>query len=363
MEPERVRVEAGERIYDVYVGAGLLDRLDDFLRGEFRRGVLVADCNVGPLYAPPASRCLQRAGIPLCYFEVPAGESSKSLQAAADLLEFMLESGLERGDLVVALGGGVVGDLAGFAASVYKRGCPILQVPTTLMSQVDSSIGGKTGVNLPSAKNMVGTFHHPVAVVADVAVLSTLPRREYLSGLAEVAKYRFLEPGSFAGPLEEMASLLSLHEPEALGRVVKACAGIKARVVGADPYDTGGRAVLNYGHTLGHALEAATGYGKYTHGEAVSVGMVYAALVSERMGLAEAGLASRHRRALLEMGLPCAPLEEHRFGDLLESMRHDKKRRGETVMVLLEEEGRPHLVGGVGEEVLESAYRALVSGE
>lgn len=364
MKTERVTVELGERGYDVLVWPGLLDRLDELLDGgRWERALVVTDRNVGPLYCPRVVAGLERLGAAPETLAVAPGEGSKSLDEASRLFEEMARLRLSRADLVVALGGGVVGDLAGFAASAFKRGLDLVQVPTTLMSQVDSSIGGKTGVDLPAGKNLVGTFHQPVAVVCDVVALSTLPARELASGLAEVVKYSVIDPRV---PLhDEMATALLALDPGDLVSTITACARVKARVVGADEFDRGGRAVLNYGHTLGHALETATGYaGTCTHGEAISTGMVFAALVAERLGVAERGLASRHRRSLSRFGLPTAPADPRPpFEEVLEIMRQDKKSAGDLTMVLLAREGAPTVSRGIEEAVLRECYELLREGD
>ncbi len=369
MDVNRIQVELGDRSYDVLVGAGLLGQIDQLLKKllktrGWRRVVIVTDTNVGPLYAGDVAGALSRAGRDVSVTYVDAGESSKSAPGALLLVDFLTRSLMTRSDLVVALGGGVVGDLTGFAASIFKRGVDILQVPTTLMAQVDSSIGGKTGVNLEQGKNLAGTFHQPVAVICDVDTLKTLTPREYSSGLAEVAKYSFLKPDAFNATVE--SSTADLRDPEQadLAPAVASCAAIKAQVVSVDERDVGPRAVLNYGHTLGHALEAVTSYGgAYTHGEAVSVGMIFAALVAEAMGLSDEGLRERHRSTLEKLGLPVAPFEPApAFNSLTRHIAQDKKSHGEPTMVLLEREGAPVTLGGLDWELLERCYASLCGG-
>ncbi|MBU4301352.1 MAG: 3-dehydroquinate synthase [Actinobacteria bacterium] len=361
---ERTLVELGPRSYTVFVGDGLLGGAGELLvEDSWRRALVVTDDNVGPLYADTVTGSLRRAGLEVASISIEPGEGSKSVHKAFELLDFLTGSGMRRADLLVALGGGVVGDLAGFVASVYKRGVPVLQVPTTLMAQVDSSIGGKTGVNLPRGKNLVGTFHQPVAVICDVDTLETLPEREYRSGLAEVAKYSFLRPELWPVPLAESADLLKELDKEELATVVNLCAGIKARIVSADEYDTGVRAVLNYGHTLGHALEAATGYETYTHGEAVSVGMVFAAHVAAEVGITDGGLVDRHLEVLASLGLPVAPYPPApEFERVLDAMWQDKKSRGGLTMVLLAGEGNAMVRHDLDTAVLAECYQRLMGG-
>lgn len=362
---KKTLVELGSRSYTVFVGSGLLKRLDEMLPGNgWYRAMVVTDENVGPLYAEVLERCLSRAGLSVETCVLAPGEGSKSAPKAFELLDIMAASRTGRADLLVALGGGVVGDVAGFVASVYKRGMPFLQVPTTLMAQVDSSIGGKTGVNLDRGKNLVGTFHQPVAVISDVDVMRTLPEREYTSGLAEVAKYSFLMPDRWPEPLGESAGRLKAMDTAELVAMVDRCVGMKAGVVSLDEFDTSVRAVLNYGHTLGHALESATGYdGTYTHGEAVSVGMVFAAHVAAEVGITDGGLVDRHLEVLASLGLPVAPnAPAPEFERVLSAMRHDKKSRRGLTMVLLAGEGSPAVHGDLDSALLRDCYRRMMGG-
>lgn len=361
---EEARVELGDSSYSVFIGESLLERACEIVGGGFRRAALITDTNVSGLYAGGLESGLRRSGTEVTSALLEPGEGSKDSSKALELLDWMLSRDLSRHDLVVALGGGVVGDLAGFVASVYKRGVPLLQVPTTLLAQVDSAIGGKTAINLPGGKNMVGTFHQPIAVMSDVGTLKTLPPREYASGLAEVAKYSFLWPREWEGGLEREAGPLLSVKQEALVAVVSTCARLKAAVVSADELDTGQRAVLNYGHTLGHALEAVTGYsGAYTHGEAIAVGMVFAALVSEESGLSTRGLADRHRAVLGALGLPVAPRRPAPdFDHLLDFMLRDKKSTGDLTFVLMESEGVPALRRGLEGDLLRGCYELMLGG-
>ncbi len=369
MDVEKVSVELADRSYNVLVGASLLGRVDRLLtdlllsRG-WRRAAVITDKNVGPLYSGMVAGSMSRAEMEVTVASIEAGEKSKNSRTAMALVDFLTRSLISRTDLVVALGGGVVGDLTGFAASVYKRGVDLLQVPTTLMAQVDSSIGGKTGVNLEQGKNLVGTFHQPVAVVCDVEALRSLPQREYSSGLAEVAKYSFLMPDVLATPIESSGELLRDPRHPGIAPVVITCAWIKAQVVSADERDRGLRVVLNYGHTLGHALEAGTEYeGAYTHGEAVSVGMVFAAQVAEALGVSRPGLAERHRKVLVKMGLPTRPADPAPdFDSLAGHLAQDKKSKSDLTMVLLEEEGSPVVRGDIDRDVLASCYDRLLEG-
>jgi 3-dehydroquinate synthase len=282
---------------------------------------------------------------------VPAGEEAKTIRVYETLLHQLASQEAHRDDLVVALGGGSIGDLAGFVASTYMRGMPVVQVPTTLTGQVDSAIGGKTGVNLPEGKNLVGTFHQPLAVIADVTTLTTLPDRHYRTGLAEVAKYGLTLDLDLLARLEEDPAPILARDPEALEPLVARCVAAKARTVAVDERDTGTRMILNYGHTLGHALERLDAFTGRTHGEAIAVGMVFAARLAEVRGFAEPGLAARTQRLLKALGLETqGPLPTVR--EVLDAFRMDKKFHGAVRFVLLEDVGRPVVVDDLAPEDL-----------
>jgi 3-dehydroquinate synthase len=289
---------------------------------------------------------------------VPAGEEAKSLQTMTALQRQLAIQEAHRDDVVVALGGGAVGDLAGFVAATYMRGVAFVQIPTTLTAQVDAAIGGKTAVNLPQGKNLVGAFHQPVAVVSDVDVLSTVGERDFRSGLAEVAKYALTLDLELLQVLETDPSPVVARDPAVLERVVAASVAAKAAVVAADERDAGRRLILNYGHTLGHALERLDAYAGRTHGEAVAVGMVFAARVAETVGRAEQGLAGRHVRLLKSLGLevagPLPPAER-----IVAAMRMDKKYAAGIRFVLLEDVGRPVVVDDVAEDVVVATLEEL----
>jgi 3-dehydroquinate synthase len=275
----------------------------------------------------------------------------------------LLELGADRKTVVVALGGGVVGDLAGFVAATYARGLGLLQIPTTLLAQVDSSVGGKVGINLPDAKNMVGAFWQPIGVLIDIDTLATLPRREYVSGLAEVVKYGVILDADFFGELETNAAAISARQSDMLARVVARCCRLKADVVEADERETGcgrpelNRAVLNYGHTFAHALETTSGYGRWLHGEAVSIGMMCAARLARRLGRVDDRFVGRQRELLMALGLPVeTPDSDAEL--LLAAMARDKKsEHGQLRFVLPERLGKVELVGGVSPDDVRSALR------
>lgn len=323
-----VWVELGEQRYPIYIGPGLMAELGALVRRHLpkaRRALLVTDANVGPLYGEAARASLEQAGITTSRVTVPAGESSKSLSQAFSLYSSCVRAELDRTSAIVALGGGVVGDLAGFVAATYLRGIPLVQVPTTLLAQVDSSVGGKTGVDLPQGKNLVGAFHQPSLVVADVETLRSLPRRELAAGMAEVVKYGVIRDEEFLKYVEVQVGNALAGDLAVLERVVAQSCRIKAEVVAADPREKGLRAILNFGHTVGHALEAALGY-RWLHGECIAVGMVAAATIARHAGIAqESGLELRLKRVLERLDLPTALPEGMDPQELEPFLRRDKK--------------------------------------
>lgn len=300
-----VKVELGERSYEIVVGAGLIDEAASYFpqRARYNNVVAIVDANVEPLYAGRLAASLARRGR-VHKLVVPSGEASKSLEVVAGLLARMARLEVRRQDVVVALGGGVVTDLGGFVASIYQRGIGVVHVPTTLLGQVDAAIGGKTGVNLEAGKNLVGTFWQPAAVLADISTLKSLPPRQFRSGMAEVIKYGLCYDRSILKTVEEQREAIESQDPQVLEDLVCRCAAIKAAVVSQDETDFGGRTILNYGHTFGHALEAAGGYEQWLHGEAIAVGMMFAAHLAHQMGLLDAEGVEVHRRAFEATGLP-----------------------------------------------------------
>jgi len=329
-----LRIGLGDRSYPIRIGAGLLARAGSYAEATGRPCRLVTDGNVAAHHLAPV-----RAALSLeerhCRV-LPPGEEQKTLDNAGALVDWLLGSGLPRDGVVVALGGGVVGDLAGFAASICQRGVDFIQVPTTLLAQVDSSVGGKTGVNHARGKNLIGAFHQPRAVVADLDTLKTLPRRELLAGVAEVIKYGLLGDAGFFQWLEQQLPALLALDPVTLAETVEHCCQMKASIVAADEQESGMRALLNLGHTFGHAIEAHAGYGAWLHGEAVAAGMCMAADLSTRLGWLPAAEAGRVRALIERTGLPSRPpagLAPSRF---LELMWRDKKvKAGRLRLVLL----------------------------
>ena len=340
--PERVRVELGERSYDIVIGKGLLSQVAEYLRPLKlgKRGVIITDTNVEPLYAGALCDALGKGGFTADVLSVPAGEASKSLRQANRLFEKLPSHGLDRQSFVIALGGGVVGDLAGFVAASYLRGLALVQVPTSLLAQVDSSVGGKTGVNLPQGKNLVGAFYQPKLVLADTDTLRTLPERELRSGFAEVIKHGAIRDAEFFEWLEREYKRVMALDPQAVTHVVRRCCEIKAAVVSADERESGLRALLNFGHTLGHAMETLSDYSGLLHGEAISMGMCCGARLSvKRAGLNEAE-ARRLRDLIAASGLPTRLGKAFKLGELLEAARLDKKARdGKLRFVLLKHLG------------------------
>lgn len=332
----RVTVSVPARRYDVVVGAGVLAEVGGLLTGR-RRAAVVSQPAVAAHYAGPVRDAIEGAGAATELFLMGEGEEAKVLATVEDLARGFAAWGLLRDDAVVALGGGVVGDTAGFAAACYYRGVDVVQVPTTLLAQVDSAVGGKTGVNLPEGKNLVGAFHHPLGVVADVETLASLPEREYRSGLGEVAKYALMDEEAAAGAaeiLERETTRVLGRDPAVLTELVARCVAAKAAVVEADPGErTGRRALLNLGHTLAHALETAGGYDLF-HGEAVAVGLVFAAELAGALERVEPATADRHREILTGLGLPVVVPGGALAAELLAVMARDKKARGGLTFVL-----------------------------
>jgi len=333
-----VQVPLGHRSYVIKVGGGLLPRLGAEC-AQLKLGhrcAVITDSNVGRKFAKTALKSLAASGFDPVLVTVPAGEKSKRLAMVEKCFDQLAAHRLERNSFVVALGGGVVGDLAGFVAASYLRGIPFVQVPTTLLAQVDSSVGGKTGVNLQSGKNLVGAFYQPRLVLCDLDTLKTLPRREYVSGLAEVIKYGVICDAIFFAQLERDLPKLLQRDAGALAGVVARCCEIKAHVVGEDETESGLRAILNFGHTIGHAIENSSGYGKYLHGEAISIGQVAAAKLSHQILGLPSGDAGRVEKLFTRAGLPVKiKLGDAQRKKLSAAMKLDKKVSGGEVKFVL----------------------------
>jgi len=356
---ETLSVALGERAYPIHIGAGLIDR-PDLYRPYLAGGsvAIVTNDVVAPLYLSRLKQAL--AGARIAEIVVPDGEQTKSWQTLNRVFDGLLKAGCGRDTLVVALGGGVVGDLAGFAAAVYQRGVAFVQVPTTLLAQVDSSVGGKTAINHALGKNMIGAFHQPVAVISDVATLDTLPDRELRSGLAEIIKHGFALDAAFVDWLESNVEKILRREHGALTYAIRRSCELKARIVAADEREAGERALLNFGHTFGHAIEAGAGYGTWLHGEAVAAGMVMAAELSALMGDLKKTEVGRVRELVRRAGLPIAgpALAPER---LIELMALDKKAaKGRMRFVVLESIGRARLRADIDDAAVRRAIVAAV---
>jgi 3-dehydroquinate synthase len=338
---EIIAVGLGTRSYEIHVGSGGLARAGELLKPLARGPVpIVTDRHVAGLHLETLLMSLAAAGIEARPHVLEPGEQSKSFAGLERLTSELLRDGIDRGGLIVALGGGVIGDLTGFAAGVLKRGIDFAQIPTTLLAQVDSSVGGKTAINTPEGKNLVGLFHQPRIVIADTSVLRTLPRRELLAGYAEVAKYGALGDAAFFVWLELNAAAALAGDAVAVGHAVAHSCRMKADIVARDERETGDRALLNLGHTFGHALEAATGYSqRLLHGEGVAIGTVLAFRLSARLGLCQADDAARVERHLRAAGLPAEisdiPGSRPSVDSLLEHMAHDKKVKDGTLTFVL----------------------------
>ena len=344
---EKVRVGLDERSYDIHIGVGTLSSLGELCRGVALKGqaAIITNPTVGELYLQVVQDSLERAGYRVKVISIPDGEEYKCSATLEDIYTGLLSAGLHRGAFIVALGGGVVGDIAGYAAATFLRGIPFVQVPTTLLAQVDSSVGGKTGINHPMGKNLIGAFYQPRLVLIDLLTLDTLPEREYLCGLAEALKYGIvLERELFDYIAASTAAIKSLDKG-VLQHVVSACCRIKASVVERDEREGGLRAVLNYGHTIGHAVETLTEYRTYKHGEAVAIGMAQVAMLATLLGHASQEDLQRITALMAELGfqmqLPDFPLDAY-----LEAIAHDKKKSDAGVNFIFNR--------GIGEFVIES---------
>ncbi len=361
-----VSVQLGRRSYAIKIAAGLLKQLGaECARLKLgARCAIITDTNVGKRFAKLAFDSLVKAGFEPTLIIVPAGETAKSLKSVQTCYDQLAANRLERKSFIVALGGGVVGDLAGFVAATYLRGIEFVQVPTTLLAQVDSSVGGKTGVNLKAGKNLVGAFYQPKLVLCDLDALKTLPEREFRAGLAEIVKYGIIYDAKLFAQLESNLPKLLRREPKSLAAVIARCCEIKADVVGQDETEGGLRAILNFGHTIGHAIENSSGYGKILHGEAIAIGQAAAARLSQEILGLPARDAARIEALLVRAGLPVKmQLNGARRGKLFDAMRLDKKvSNGEIQFVLARKIGRVEFGKKVSPKVLEQCLDRCSSG-
>jgi 3-dehydroquinate synthase len=331
---DELRVDLNDRSYPILIGAGLIDEPAYFTGRVGARAVVVTSDRIAPLYLARLRKSLEAAGINVGEIVLPDGEAVKTWNTLNQIYSTLLEGHFDRKTTLVALGGGVIGDMTGFAAATYQRGVPFIQVPTTLLAQVDSSVGGKTAINHPLGKNMIGAFYQPTLVLADTAALGTLPEREFRSGLAEVLKYGFIYDATFLEWLESSLEALLRRDPATLVHAIRRSCEIKAEIVGQDERETGIRAWLNLGHTFGHAIEAGLGYGAWLHGEAVAAGMMMAADLSARLGHLPAADVERVRRIIARAGLPVSgpALGAARY---LQLMRVDKKADAGAIRYVL----------------------------
>lgn len=339
-------VNLGDRSYTIQNAVGLLLRLgmalEPFVANEHL--IVVTDSNVDTLYCADVIKQLNPLASRIDTLVVPAGEPSKSVSSCNELWQQMVSFNTDRKSIVVALGGGVVGDLAGFLAASFARGLRFIQIPTTLLAQVDSSVGGKVGINLPQAKNMVGAFWQPQSVIIDPLVLNSLDEANYQSGMAEVIKYGLIMDLPLFEFLEQSVDAINAREPETLTRIISWCCQCKATVVEEDEKEVSGRrAILNYGHTFGHAIEAVFGYGRFLHGQAISIGMTCAGRLGRNLGMVDQAFLDRQTKLFKAIGLP-VDCPDERHDELIESMKHDKKvARGKLILIL------PTAIGNVKE--------------
>ncbi|ADL13261.1 3-dehydroquinate synthase [Acetohalobium arabaticum] len=353
---EQVGVDLGERSYRIKIGTGLLSSLDQHLaEAGIKTGtklLVITDERVKELYGADIEANLQQSNFEFRLTAVPEGETSKSLDRAKELYDEAVDFGLERSSAVVAFGGGVVGDLAGFIAATYMRGIPLVQVPTTLLAQVDSSVGGKVAVNHEAGKNLIGAFYQPEGVIIDLEVLTTLEERDVKSGLAEVIKYGVIWDNNFFNYLQVNSKAIRDLDFEVLTKVIQRSCQIKAEIVGEDEKEKGLRAILNYGHTIGHAVEALAGYGKYRHGEAVAVGMVSAVKLAHKLEMVTETEVQKQQKLISSLGLPTT-FDNFKIDNIIAKTRQDKKvQDGQVRYILPNQIGEVEIVSGIAKDLI-----------
>jgi len=359
----KVRVDLGEKSYDIVIGYDIGQEIMNFVQGAgySKQALLITDTNVGPLYGQMMQNLLGKAGLNVSIIQIPAGENSKNLTVANDVFTRAIELGLDRKSPIFALGGGVVGDLAGFVAASYMRGVPFVQLPTSLLAQVDSSVGGKVAVNHELGKNLIGAFYQPQAVFMELNCMESLPRREVYTGLGEIIKYGIIYDEDFFQFLEEHKEQVLALEPEALVHMIARSCEIKAAVVSQDEKEIGLRRILNFGHTIGHAIEKETGYVRYNHGEAVATGMIGAAYISRGLGMINAADFERVQKIVASYHLPVQAggvTVDAMYGDIF----HDKKTvGGKVTWVLMEKIGQVTCRNDVPEQIVKEAMGAVIS--
>ncbi|MBE6084067.1 MAG: 3-dehydroquinate synthase [Selenomonas ruminantium] len=357
----KVRVDLGEKSYDIVIGYGIEQEIKDFVgsAGYSAKALLITDTHVGPLYGKKVQELLSEAGLTVTMVQIPAGESSKNLTVANEVFTRAIELGLDRKSPIFALGGGVVGDLAGFVAATYMRGVPFVQLPTSLLAQVDSSVGGKVAVNHELGKNLIGAFYQPQAVFMELNCMKTLPPREIYTGLGEIIKYGIIYDADFFAFLEANKEQVLALEPEALVHMIARSCEIKAAVVSEDEKEAGLRRILNFGHTIGHAIEKETEYVRYNHGEAVATGMIGAAHISRQLGLIDDETFDRVKKLVAAYKLPLQAggvTVDGMYGDIF----HDKKTvGGKVTWVLMEKIGQVICRNDVSADVVKQAMAAV----
>ncbi len=362
-----VKVDLGEKSYDIIIGHELSSQINSFIKAKLdakkfsRQALVITDTNIAPLYGDKVKVLLTKAGLNVRVAVIPAGESSKRLAMAEELYTEAIEHNMDRKSPVFTLGGGVVGDLGGFVAATFMRGVPFIQMPTSLLAQVDSSVGGKVAVNHALGKNLIGAFYQPCAVFMDLDMMKTLPQREIYTGLGEVVKYGFIYDRDFYKfMLDHSGDILKL-EPESISHIIARSCEIKAAVVSQDEKESGLRAILNFGHTLGHAIEKETGYTRYNHGEAVAIGMVGAAIISAKLGRIPHSIVEDLKKMLTVMKLP-QKAEGCQTENVYKDIFHDKKTVGGKVSwILLDDIGKVSIVKDVPEAIVKEAINEILA--
>jgi 3-dehydroquinate synthase len=347
--------------YEIRIGKDILDRIMLLIAKNHKaaRYVVITDNIVGGLYGRKLLSGLKDIGLNVSLIEFPAGEASKNINTVINIAEKLMESGADRETCLIALGGGVVGDIVGFVASIFKRSVPYIQIPTTLVAQVDSSIGGKTGVDLPHGKNLVGTFYQPRAVFANLSFLETLPEKEFNNGLAEIIKYGIIDDEKMFRTLETGMEAIKSKDPKLLSGLVENCCQIKKSIVEIDEKEQGLRRILNFGHTLGHALEAVSEYA-ITHGEGVALGMIAAARISEKLKYLEKSETGRIEALIREAGLPVKIPESLDNNKIIARLKMDKKKKGDIIhFVLLKKIGMPFIDGDIDPKIIAAVIEEM----
>ncbi len=354
---QKVRVNLGERSYDIVIDSGILSNIGEALKGfGFSKVAVISNPTVFNLYGDVVINSIKNAKFETLHVIIPDGEEYKNFNETYNILTELLKNRLDRKSCLIALGGGVIGDITGFVASIYMRGIDFIQVPTTLLSQVDSSVGGKTGVNHELGKNMIGTFYQPRLVWIDIDTLRTLPKRQILCGIAEIIKYGVIWDEEFFGFLENNRKSILMLDAECLTNIIRRSCEIKAEVVSKDERESGLRAILNYGHTIGHAIETETGYSRFLHGEAVAIGMNMEAGISEIMGLLSKKDYFKIKAVIDSYGLPSELPDDLNVDKLISHMKLDKKvEAGEMKFILPERIGSVRIQKGIAIEIIKEA--------